>query len=96
MKTILTSIAIALATITIAKAQDTEAHCFKAAELEIEAEVLSSEISTRLENVPISAYGHHPDIPAIADSVRKVRRLEARAEAHRRKCKPASPSRNHP
>ena len=39
MKTIITAIAIASATIATANAQDKEAHCFKAVELIIEVEV---------------------------------------------------------
>ena len=40
MKKIITAIAIIAATITYANAQDKEAHCFKAAELEIEADAI--------------------------------------------------------
>ena len=99
MKTILATIAIALATITSANAQDKEAHCFKAAELEIEAEVIAEEAATHRSDAiwqenevkAFEATDPHDRITQIlADKVRETKVIprlnEARsleAKAHR-------------
>lgn len=78
MKTILGTLAIIFASITTANA-DTEAHCFKAAELEIEAdthEVDTAKLQDESERIRIEA----ERLEAKADHLRR------QAEAHRRKC----------
>lgn len=120
MKTIITAIAIIFASITLANAfarfnsdnRVTDAHCFKAEELEIEAEVLKDEalahevaIEKRLEQLDQMWINEQKKVPALRNTIdygrdeqlnshhahaarlrNEATRLQARAEAHQRRC----------
>ena len=83
MKTIITAIAMTLATIaTVSVVACADEHCRKAEELEIEAEDLEVE-ATYLKKHSKGGFLEETDIQHLE---RRARRLRAQAEVHRRKC----------
>ena len=101
MKIIITAIAIALATITIAKAlgtntqevntqetitQEFKAHCFKAKELEIEARAIRNSLFSSLgSGILKTEYILNPELKIKLETELEI--LRAQAGEHNRRCR---------